>query len=53
VPLRVVAANHDTSAVMTERNYSALISDHSEAIARTALLDTAEPFGRNVVPIRA
>src|SRR4051812_14331464 len=53
VPLRVIAANHDTSVVMIERNYSAFISDHSDAVARTALLDTTEPFGPNVVPIRA
>jgi hypothetical protein len=37
VPLRVVAANHDTSVVMIERNYSAFITDHSDAISRAAL----------------
>ena len=41
VPVRVVAANHDTSVVMIERNYSRYISDHADAVARAALLDTA------------
>ena len=53
VPLRVIAANHDTSVVMIERNYSAFITDHSDAISRAALLDTAEPVAENVVPMRA
>jgi integrase len=53
VPLRVIAANHDTSVVMIERNYSAFITDHSDAIARAALLDTVEPEAENVVPMRA
>ena len=39
VPLRVVAALHDTSVVMIERTYSANISDHADAIARAALQD--------------
>jgi len=39
VPIRVVAAQHDTSVVMIERNYSSLISDHSDALSRAALLD--------------
>jgi integrase len=39
VPVRIVAANHDTSVVMIERTYSRYIGDHSEAIARRALLD--------------
>jgi integrase len=38
VPLRVIAANLDTSVVMLERTYSSHISDHSDAIARGALL---------------
>src|SRR5262249_45042521 len=40
VPVRVVAANHDTSVVMIERNYSRYISDHADALARAALLET-------------
>lgn len=40
VPVRVVAANHDTSVAMIERNYSRHISDHADALARAALLNT-------------
>jgi len=52
VPIRVVAVNHDTSIAMLERTYSRHIGDHSDALARVALLDVAEPAARNVVPIR-
>jgi integrase len=51
VPLRVIAANHDTSVVMIERNYSAFITDHSDAITRAALLDTVESDDDNVLPM--
>jgi len=49
VPIRVVAAQHDTSVVMIERNYSSLISDHSDALSRAALLDplAQAPQGRD------
>ena len=53
VPIRVVAVNHDTSIGMLERTYSRHIGDHSDALARAALLDTTEPASQNVVPIRA
>jgi len=53
VPIRVVAVNHDTSIAMLERTYSRHIGDHSDTLARVALLDTAEPMIENVVPIRA
>jgi len=53
VPIRVIAVNHDTSIAMLERTYSRHIGDHSDALARVALLDIAEPIARNVVPIRA
>lgn len=39
VPVRVVAVQHDTSVVMIERNYSAHIADHADALARHGLLD--------------
>ncbi len=42
VPIRVVAVNHDTSVVMIERTYSRYISDHADALARAALLQTRE-----------
>jgi hypothetical protein len=38
-PIRIVAVTHDTSVAMIERNYSALLADHADAIARTAMLD--------------
>jgi hypothetical protein len=50
VPVRVVAAMHDTSVVMIERTYSTFIADHSDAVARPALLSTA-PLADKVVPI--
>ena len=53
VPIRVVAVNHDTSIAMLERTYSRYIGDHSDALARAALLDTAEPAEGSVVPLRA
>ena len=42
VPIRVVAVNHDTSIAMLERTYSRYIGDHSDALARAALLDIGE-----------
>jgi hypothetical protein len=51
VPIRVVAVNHDTSITMLERTYSRHIGDHSDALARGALLDTKAPPKDNVVPI--
>jgi integrase len=51
VPIRVVAVNHDTSIAMLERTYSRYIGDHSDALARRALLDTGSPASSNVVPI--
>jgi len=53
VPIRVVAVNHDTSIAMLERTYSRHIGDHSDALARGALLDMAEQqHPGNVVSIR-
>ena len=37
VPVRVVAALHDTSVVMIERNYSKYIADHADELARATL----------------
>ena len=51
VPIRIVAAQHDTSVPMLEKTYSAHILDHSDTVARRALLDTAPP-GANVVSLR-
>jgi integrase len=38
VPIRVVAAIHDTSIVMIEKTYSRHIADHADALVRAALL---------------
>ena len=46
VPVRVVAALHDTSVVMIERNYSKFIADHADELARATLPEPAE-----VVPL--
>ena len=43
VPTRLVAALHDTSVKMIEHTYSRHIADHSDTIARRALLDLSEP----------
>jgi integrase len=51
VPVRVVAAWHDTSIVMIERNYSPHIAEHSDEISRAALLEEPPPTGGNVVSI--
>jgi hypothetical protein len=42
VPVRVVAALHDTSVVMIERNYSKFIADHADELARATLPKPAE-----------
>src|SRR5262245_47375628 len=51
VPTRVVAAQHDTSVPMLERTYSQHILDHSDTVARRALLDTGMPAAGNVVSL--
>ena len=43
IPIRVIAANHDTSVKMIEQSYSTHIGDHSDQIVRRALLDTGSP----------
>ena len=53
VPIRIIAVNHDTSVAKIESNYSRYIGDHTDALTRAALLDTAEPTTGNMVPIRA
>lgn len=49
VPLRVVAANHDTSTKEIERTYSAFIMDRSDALMALALL----PEVAEVVELKA
>jgi integrase len=51
-PLRIIADALDTSTVMLERNYSALISHHADPVLRRGLLDTAAPAASNVVALK-
>ena len=51
VPIRVVASTHDSSVVMIEKTYSRFITDHSDALSRRALLETAARA--NVVCLKA
>ena len=41
VPVRVVAALHDTSVAMIERTYSRYIADHTDAMARAAMFSAS------------
>jgi integrase len=50
-PIRVTAAMHDTSVKMIERTYSRYIAEHTDALARRALLDTAPPPIANIVAL--
>jgi integrase len=52
VPVRVVAALHDTSVKMIEATYSRHIAEHTDALARRAMLDLAMPAAANVTPLR-
>jgi integrase len=49
VPLAVVAQQHDTSVREIETHYAAYILDHSDALSRRALLDTARPIASNLL----
>jgi integrase len=53
VPVRIIAATHDTSIAEIERTYSKYIADHSDDISRAALLhhEPASAVAGNVVPI--
>jgi integrase len=51
VPVRIVAALHDTSTIVLERTYSAFVLDHADTVARRGLLDVSGPGPENVVPI--
>jgi integrase len=54
VPIRVVATLHDTSVKMIERSYSRHIAEHTDALARRALLDVSQPVAlvANIVPLK-
>jgi integrase len=52
VPIRVVAAAHNTSAAQIERHYSRFIHDHSDDLTRGALLEPApDDPANNVIPL--
>ena len=53
VPIRVVASSHNTSVRMIEANYSKFITEHSDEISRTALLqhELPAPLADNVVSL--
>lgn len=53
VPIRIVAATHDTSVRMIEKTYSKWITEHESAddISRAALLQPEPPSGENVVAL--
>jgi hypothetical protein len=50
VPIRIVAATHDTSVAEIERTYSKYITDHTDDISRAALLHHGSAAA-NVVPL--
>jgi hypothetical protein len=50
-PARLVASLHDTSLRMLESNYARYIADHSDTIARRALLDLSKPADATVIPL--
>jgi integrase len=50
VPVRIVAAGHNTSTTMLERYYSAYIQDHADDITRAALLHP-EPDTDKIIPL--
>ena len=52
VPVRVVAAGHDTSVSMIEHTYSKHIGDHADAISRRALLDPSAGPMSNITALR-
>jgi integrase len=51
VPVRVIAATHNTSVAEIERTYSAHIAEYSDEVSRGALLHHDEPPAANVIPI--
>jgi len=52
VPVRSVAASHDTSVPMIEASYSKLIANHGDALIRGAMLDFGAPADApKVVPL--
>ncbi|HZV05862.1 MAG TPA: hypothetical protein VE999_12335 [Gemmataceae bacterium] len=52
VPTRIVAAHHDTSVQMIERNYSRyILGDPTDALTRATLLDFGPTQAADVIPM--
>jgi integrase len=52
IPIRLIAALHDTSVGQIERNYARHITEHhTDDLTRTALLPEPAPEGGKVVPL--
>ncbi len=49
LPVRLVAAVHDTSAAMVEKHYGAFIADATEDLLRRAVLPLAPPAAARAV----
>ena len=53
IPIRLIAALHNTSVGQIERNYSKNITEtHSDDLTRTGLLSEPAPAADNVIPLR-
>ncbi|MET0706636.1 MAG: site-specific integrase [Tardiphaga sp.] len=51
VPIRLIAATHNTSTRMIEANYSKYITEHADDISRIGLLQDEPPAGDNVLAL--
>jgi integrase len=52
VPIRIVAAAHDTSIAMIERTYSKNIADHADTVTRAAMLKVEQPAAAKIIPLK-
>ncbi|MGI6854347.1 tyrosine-type recombinase/integrase [Mesorhizobium sp. 1B3] len=53
LPVRLVAALHDTSSEMIEAHYAAAIVDALDSLAAGAVVPLVDPDERKVIPLRA
>jgi integrase len=51
-PTRVTASLHDTSVLMLEKTYSKHITDHTDALARGAMLAIEQPVAAKIIPLK-
>ena len=49
VPIRLVASLHNTSVAMIEKHYSKYITEHTDDISRSALLQHGPAIGDNII----